>query len=258
MRKRLAATINVLIYLFILSPILIIIPASFGDAEIIAAIPERFSLRWYRNFLDTPELVSAMLLSFRLAAVSMAIALAIGLLAALALVRFRFPGRDAARALVMAPMVIPGLILGLALLIFFSRIRLAGTFGSLVLAHVVVCVPYAIRTLSAGLQGMDEALVQAAMSLGATRLVAFRTITLPLLKAAVLASAIFTFVTSLDELVVTLFLTGPRLSTLPVEMYNYIEVTSDPTIAAISVLLIVFTSAVVLIVERLVGFGDLT
>jgi putative spermidine/putrescine transport system permease protein len=105
---------------------------------------------------------------------------------------------------------------------------------------------------------MDEALVQAAMSLGATRLVAFRTITLPLLKAAVLASAIFTFVTSLDELVVTLFLTGPRLSTLPVEMYNYIEVTSDPTIAAISVLLIVFTSAVVLIVERLVGFGDLT
>jgi putative spermidine/putrescine transport system permease protein len=256
--KRLALTVNVLIYLFILSPILITIPASFNNAEIVAAVPSHLSLRWYRNFLDTPELVSGMELSFRLAAVSTVFALVLGTLAALALVRFRFPGRDAARALVMAPMVIPGLILGLALLIFFTRTGLAGSFTSLVLAHVVVSLPYSIRMLTAGLQGMDIALVEAAMSLGAGPTVAFRTITLPLLKSAMLASAIFAFVTSLDELVVTLFLTGPRLSTLPVEMYNYIEVTSDPTIAAISVLLIIFTSALVFALDRLVGFGEVT
>jgi putative spermidine/putrescine transport system permease protein len=256
--KRIALAVNVLIYLFILSPILITIPASFNDSVLVAAVPQHLSLRWSRNFLATPELVGAMGLSFRLATVSTVFALVLGTLAALALVRFRFPGRNTARALVMSPMVIPGLILGLALLIFFTRVGLAGSFTSLVLAHVVVALPYSIRMLTAGLQGMDSALVEAAMSLGARPTVAFRTVTLPLLKSAMLASAIFAFVTSLDELVVTLFLTGPRLSTLPVEMYNYIEVTSDPTIAAISVLLIVFTSALVLALEKLIGFGAVT
>jgi putative spermidine/putrescine transport system permease protein len=257
MMRRVLLGINVLTCMFILLPILVTFPASFGDAEIITAIPDRLSLRWYRNFFDTPELVASVSLSFRLAATSAVISLLIGLAAALALTRYRFPGRDVVRALSLSPIVIPGLILGLALLIFFSRLGLDGTFISLVLAHVVVCLPYAIRTLSAGLQGMDDSLVQAAMSLGARPIVALRTVTLPLLKAALLASVIFTFVTSLDELVVTLFLTGPRLSTLPVEMYNYIEVTSDPTIAAVSVMLIVFTSGAVLAMERLVGFGDL-
>ena len=110
---------------------------------------------------------------------------------------------------------------------------------------------------SASLEAMDDMLTEAAIGLGATPLVAFRTITMPLFRTGFLAAAIFTFVTSLDELVVTLFLTGPRLSTLPVEMYNYIEFTSDPTIAAISVLLIVLTSAIVLLTERFIGFGDL-
>jgi len=255
--RRLLAPVNVVICLFMLSPILVTIPASFGDAEIITALPDRLSLRWYRNFLQTPELVSALMLSLRLAAASTALSLIIGLPAALALTRYRLAGRDAFRALSLAPIVVPGLILGLALLIFFSRAGLAGSFVSLLLAHCVVCLPYAIRTLTAGLQGMDESLVHAAMSLGATPFTALRTVTLPLLKAALLAAGIFAFVTSLDELVVTLFLTGPRLSTLPVEMFNYIEVTSDPTIAAVSVLLIVFTSVTVLAIERLVGFGEL-
>jgi putative spermidine/putrescine transport system permease protein len=117
-------------------------------------------------------------------------------------------------------------------------------------------LPYTIRTIAAGLEGMDHTLVDAAMSLGARPPVAFATVTLPLLRASIFASIIFTFITSLDELVVTLFLTGPRLNTLPVEMYNYIEFTSDPTIAAISVLLIIFTSSIVLILEKLIGFGN--
>ena len=118
--------------------------------------------------------------------------------------------------------------------------------------------PYATRTLTAGLEGIDPGLVDAAKGLGAGPMTAFRTVTLPLLKSSVVASVIFTFVISLDELVVTMFLTSPGLSTLPVEMYNYIEYTSDPTIAAVSVLLIAFTSVVVLALERLVGFESLT
>jgi putative spermidine/putrescine transport system permease protein len=256
---RLAARgVCALIYLFILAPILITIPASFSDSPFIAALPHGLSLRWYANFFATPELTRSMVLSLRLAACAGAIALGLGMLAALGLSRTRFPGRTMIRVFIMSPMIIPGLILGLAMLMFFTRTHLAESFVSLVIAHVVVTLPYAVRTLSASLDTMDDTLTEAAISLGATPFAAFRTITIPLLKAGLLASAIFTFVTSLDELVVTLFLTGPRLTTLPVEMYNYIEFTSDPTIAAISVLLIVVTSAIVLLAERTVGFADFT
>jgi putative spermidine/putrescine transport system permease protein len=256
MMRTIATTINGLIYLFILAPILITIPASFSDSQFIAALPQGLSLRWYRHFFETPGLTGAMVLSFRLASLATIIALVIGTLAAFALVHYRFRGRGAMRALAMSPMIIPGLILGLALLIFFTRIGVAGSFTSLLIAHVVIAVPYAIRTISASLSGLDKRLTEAAASLGATPIATFRTVTLPLLKAGLLASAVFTFVTSLDELIVTLFLVGPRLSTLPVEMYNYIEFTSDPTIAAISVLLIALTSVIVLAAERLIGFGD--
>jgi putative spermidine/putrescine transport system permease protein len=257
MRRVVVASFNVVVYLFILSPILIIIPASFNDSAFITAIPRNVSLRWYRHFLDSADLTSATLLSFRLAALTTTAAVATGLLAAIAIVQFRFPGRAAIRGLLLSPLVIPGLILGLASLIFFTRTNLAGGFISLLIAHVIVALPYSVRTISASLYGLDAMLPKAANSLGAGSVVAFRTVTLPLLKPALVASAIFCFVTSFDELVVTLFLTGPRLTTLPVEMYNYIEFTSDPTIAAISVLLILFTSAMVLMAERLVGFGDI-
>ena len=111
-----------------------------------------------------------------------------------------------------------------------------------------------IRTVSATLEGVDRRVEEAAASLGAPPVTMFRTVTLPLIKPGIIAGAIFAFITSFDELVVSLFLTGPRLSTLPVQIYNYIEFASDPTIAAISVLLIVFTTGVVLLVERVVGF----
>ena len=118
----------------------------------------------------------------------------------------------------------------------------------------MVALPYVVRTVAATLEGFDRIVEEAAASLGAPPLAAFWTVTLPLIKPGVIAGATFAFITSFDELVVSLFLTGPRLSTLPVQIYNYIEFASDPTIAAISVLLIVFTTAVVLLVERVVGF----
>jgi putative spermidine/putrescine transport system permease protein len=154
----------------------------------------------------------------------------------------------------MAPIVLPGIVLGIALLIFLNRTPLAQSFGGLFAAHLVVALPYVVRTVAATLEGFDRIVEEAAASLGAPPLAAFWTVTLPLIKPGVIAGATFAFITSFDELVVSLFLTGPRLSTLPVQIYNYIEFASDPTIAAISVLLIVFTTAVVLLVERVVGF----
>jgi putative spermidine/putrescine transport system permease protein len=253
-RRRLLGLVNGLIFLYLLAPILVVLPVSFSDTAFVVFPPRGFSLRWYANFFASRELTEALALSLRLAATVTVAATVVGTLAALALVRYRVPGREALRTFLLAPIVLPGVVLGIAFLVFFSRTPLAQTFWSLCCAHVVVALPYVVRTVSATLQGLDRALEEAAASLGAAPLVAFWTVTLPVIKPGVIAGATFAFITSFDELVVSLFLTGPRLSTLPVQIYNYIEFTSDPTIAAISTLLVVLTVGGVLLVERLVGF----
>jgi putative spermidine/putrescine transport system permease protein len=245
---------NALIYLYLLAPILIVVPVSFSAAAFVVFPPRGLSLRWYANFLTSRELTEALWLSVRLAVTVTLAATVTGTLAALALTRYRLPGREAIRTFLMAPIVLPGIVLGIALLIFLNRTPLAQTFGGLFAAHLVVALPYVVRTVAATLEGSDRIVEEAAASLGAPPLAVFWTVTLPLIKPGVIAGAMFAFITSFDELVVSLFLTGPRLSTLPVQIYNYIEFASDPTIAAISVLLIAFTTAVVLLVERVVGF----
>lgn len=252
--RQLLGAVNALIYLYLLAPILIVIPVSFSAAAFVVFPPRGLSLRWYVNFLQSRELTEAFWLSLRLAVTVTLAATVTGTLAALALVRYRLPGRDLVRTALMAPIVLPGVVLGIALLIFLNRTPLAQSFSGLLVAHLVVTLPYVVRTVSATLEGFDRRVEEAAASLGAPPLALFWTVTLPLIKPGVIAGAVFAFITSFDELVVSLFLTGPRLSTLPVQIYNYIEFASDPTIAAISVLLIVLTTGVVLLVERVVGF----
>jgi putative spermidine/putrescine transport system permease protein len=256
MKRPLLIAFNALIYLFILAPILVVIPVSFSATQYLVFPPRGLSLRWYVNFFTTPELVDALWLSLRVAVWATAISTVIGTLAALALTRYRFPGRGALRELILAPIVIPRLVLGIALLIFLSRTFLSGDFGGLLVAHVLVAFPYVVRTVSASLFGFDRTLEEAGASLGAAPLTVFRTVVLPLLKPGIAAGAIFAFVTSFDELVMTLFLAGPRTTTLPVKIFNYIEYTSDPTIAAISVILIAITAIAVVVTERIVGFGQ--
>ncbi len=256
MKRTVLLAFNALMYLFMLAPILVVIPVSFSATQYLVFPPQGFSLRWYGNFLSTPELVDSLWLSLHLAGWTTAISTVLGTMAALALVRYRYPGRRALREFFVSPLVMPRLVLGIALLMFLSNTVLSGQFGALLLAHVVVAFPYVVRTVSASLFGLDHALEEAGASLGAAPLTVFRTISLPLLKPGIVAGAIFAFVTSFDELVMTLFLAGPRTTTLPVKMFNYIEFTSDPTLAAISVILVAITAVAVLITERIVGFGQ--
>jgi putative spermidine/putrescine transport system permease protein len=244
-----------LIYLYLLAPILIVIPVSFSSATYFVFPPPGFSLRWYANFFSLRELTEALGLSVRLAVAVMLASTIIGTMAAFGLSRYRFLGRELFRTLFMSPMVMPGVVLGIAFLIYFNRVGLMHTFGSLFLAHLVVTLPYVIRTVSATLQGFPRVLEEAAGSLGASPLTVFRTVTLPIVKPGVMAGAVFAFIVSFDELVIAMFLTGAQLSTLPVQIYNYIEFTSDPTIAAISVILILLTTAAVTLLERFVGFS---
>ncbi len=151
-------------------------------------------------------------------------------------------------------MLLPTIVLGLALLIIFVGHGLVGSWLGLVMAHLLVTVPYALRILLTSLSGLPAAVEEAASSLGAGPWPVLRHITLPLMLPGVIASAAIVFLVSFDEVVITLFIVGPRLTTLPVALYHYVEARTDPIVAAISVLMVLFTLALVVVLERAVGF----
>lgn len=243
------------IALFLLAPIIVVVIGSFSDRAYLVFPPTGFSLRWYAQFFASREFVTSALISLKLATAAMTLSTLIGIMAALAMARQRGYHAEWLQALFAAPLMVPGIVTGIAMLFYFSQVGLANTLTSLVLAHVVLTLPFVVRIVLAGLQALDRSVEEAARSLGAGRLVTTLTITLPLIKANVFAAAVFAFIISLDEVVVTLFLASPRLTTLPVRIYNYIEYTSDPSIAAISTILIAGTVGVVLLVDRTVGFA---
>ncbi len=246
--------VNGAICLFLLAPIVVVIIASFSDRAYLVFPPKGFSLRWYSYFFNSREFTDSLRLSIQLGLLTTAVSSVLGVMASLALVSLRFRGVEALRALFASPLMVPGIVVGIAMLIYFNRIHMGGTFASLLLAHVALTVPYVIRIVSAGLQSFDRSIEEAAMNLGASRLRALLDITLPLIKGSVMAAAVFAFIISFDEVVVTLFLAGPRMTPLPVRIYNYIEYTSDPSIAAISTILVILTTIVVLVVDRFAGF----
>ena len=246
--------LNGAICLFLLAPILVVVLASFSSSAYMVFPPRDFSLRWYGSFFNSREFTASLVLSVQLGLLATAISTVIGLMAALALASARSKAAEAVRALLAAPLTVPGIVVGIAMLIYFNRIQMGGSFASLLLAHVALTLPYVVRIISAGLQAFDRSIEEAALSLGASRVQALTTVTLPLIKGSVLAASIFAFIVSFDEVVVTLFLAGPRMTTLPVRIYNYIEYTSDPLIAAVSTILVVLTVLVVLLVDRFVGF----
>jgi putative spermidine/putrescine transport system permease protein len=177
-----------------------------------------------------------------------------GTLASFALVRYSFPGRDALQLAFVAPLVFPAIVYGVAMLMALSPLRLTRTVLGLILAHVVITVPYVVRTVSATLQGVDRRLEESAQILGANPWRTFWYVTFPLIRPGLIAGATFSLIVSFDEFTVSLFLTGPGLMTLPLEIYHYTEFTIDPTIAAISTVLIVLSVAAIMAIERFLGF----
>jgi len=253
MSNLLSKTLIVGLYLFLLAPILIIFVVSFGADPFLAFPPSHWGLNWYIEVLRNPEFTRAFRLSFAIALVVTAIALVVGMLAALALGRFHFRGKEVLLSFFTAPLLIPSIVLGLSLLLVFLPLGLASTFRGLVLGHLLVVLPYVIRILTVAFQTMSRQYEEAALSLGATPWVAFWRITLPLILPSLVASAALAFILSFDEVVISLFLVGPRVKTLPVAIYEYVEFRTDPQIAALSVLLILLSMLVVLIIERTVG-----
>ncbi|MEK1855191.1 MAG: ABC transporter permease subunit, partial [Phyllobacterium sp.] len=155
-----------------------------------------------------------------------------------------------------APLLLPAIVLGLAILLVFVRLQLLGTFPGLIVAHLIVATPYVIRIMTTALGTLPPSVEEAATMLGASPLVVFRRITLPLMTPGLIASAALSFLLSFDEVVISLFITGPRLTTLPVEIFNYVESQTDPMTASISVVLVAATLLIIILIERTLGLSQ--
>lgn len=249
---------NVLMFVFMLAPLAIVIWMSFTPAVLFVLPTTDFSLRWYHATFAHPGFADSFLLSLRLALVAAFLATALSFLAAYGLTRSRpFRGREAIEAMFLSPLIVPAVVFGIAVLQFVNAIGLYNTFASLVLAHVVVVTPFAIRTLQASLKDVPIELEWAAMNLGATRAGTMWRIVLPISLRSLAAAFLLSFLMSFSEVTVTIFATGPAYQTLPVRIYNYLSDQVDPTVAAVSTLLIGFSILLILLLDRLIGLANL-
>jgi putative spermidine/putrescine transport system permease protein len=248
---------NIVVYAILLFPLLIVVTISFTSGAGVDFPPPGLSLRWFQYIAHRPEFVSGTLNSLVLAVVATLLALALGILASLAMVRYQFRGKAVLEALFLAPLVVPSLIIGVALLYFFSTIGFIDSFQRLVLAHLILTVPYTIRSISATLYGLDPAYEEASRVMGAGTLRTFRKVLLPLLRPGIVVAALFAFIVSFDNFNASIFLISGNTVTLPVRIFTYLGFQFDPSIAAISTVLMVATVAVLAIAERTIGLTRL-
>ena len=240
------------VYLGLLAPLVVVIAVSFGPSATFEFPPSGLTLHWFAEFFGSQAYLSSF---FRVSLVvgicAACLATLLGTAAAVGLVRFRFFGREALETFFLAPLLVPQILLGAALYLFYARLALQASIWTLLCGHLVICKPYVIRSVTAGLVGMDPRLEEAAMSLGATRVQAFFNVTLPLLRSSLLSGAIFAFIISFSDINLALFLAGPQSTSLPVHLFSQLQWQGDPTIAAASTLQIVIIGLLILVVQRI-------
>jgi putative spermidine/putrescine transport system permease protein len=235
---------------FMTLPTLVVVGASFNPTAILSFPPAGFSLRWYVNVLTYPQFQRAAVNSLVVTAAAVALALPAGTLAALALERGRLRARSVWAAVLLSPLVVPGVAAGLGFLILAAALGLLRSRAVLVAAHVALVLPFVVRSVWVSVRNLDPALERAAASLGAPPWRVFRRVTLPLLRPGLFAALLFAVVVSLNEFVVSLFISNRVTEILPVAMFTYVVNYTDPTIAALSSLFSVATFAVVWLADR--------
>lgn len=243
----------VAVFLFLPAPIVIVIISSFSSTGYLQFPPKEFSLRWYAEFLQSQVWLEALAVSVVLGAVVAVVTTAFSFLAALATTRRRFPGKGAYDLLLLSPLLFPHAAIGVALLGLLAAFGWIGSYAGILLAHAILCIPFAYRPIVNSMKKMDLSVEEAAMSLGARPGTVFRTVTLPMLRPGLVTALLFSFIISFDEVTVTIFLIGPDVVTLPTRILTEIQESASPVIAAISSFLVVITVILVVALERLVG-----
>ncbi|CAB3797654.1 Inner membrane ABC transporter permease protein YdcV [Paraburkholderia ultramafica] len=243
----------VLTLLYLILPVMAIVPLSFSSSTFLVYPIPGWSLRWYQNLIASSEWRMAAKNSFIVAPSATVVATVLGTLAAIGLTKANFRGKGLLMAILISPMIVPVVVVAVGMYLFFAPLGLANTYIGLILAHASLGVPFVVTTVAATLQGFNYNLVRASLSLGANPVKTFFRITLPVIAPGVISGALFAFATSFDEVVVTLFLAGADQTTLPRQMFTGIRENISPTIAALATILIVFSTCLLLALEWLRG-----
>ena len=242
---------------FMLAPLLVVVGVSFSNSAVFNLPTGQWSWRWYEAMWHKEGLGDTLGLSVGVALASTAAALVFGTLCAIAIEQGRFRGREAVLAFLVSPLLMPGLVIGVALLQALRMVGLRDVFWALLIGHIVITLPYVTRTVHASLALFDTRLLEAAQTLGLSRSRAVAQVMVPALAPAFLTSGLFAFLASMDNYPISIFLTDARHKTLPIEILRYLEESPDPTIAAISSCLILLAIVVLFAAERLVGMRRL-
>ena len=234
-----------LIFLFLITPILVIIPLSFNSIpyftftkEMLSFDPAGYSLRWYQEFLSSEQWMTSIKNSFIIAIFSTILSTVLGTLAALGLSRQEMPFKNLIMGLLISPMIVPLIISAAGMYFFYARLDLIQTYTGVILAHAALGTPFVVITVTATLIGFDRSLIRAASSLGADGVTTFFKITMPLIAPGVISGALFAFITSFDEVVLVLFLAGPEQRPVTIQMWSGIREQISPTILAVATILV--------------------
>lgn len=239
--------VSVVVAVWLIAPTLVVIPLSFTGKASFVFPPDSWSLQWYESFFTSREWTSALMNSLLIGLLVALVATVLGLLASLglrALVQKRLA--SSLRIGLLAPMVVPGIVVAIGIYAIFLKLGLVGTVLGFVLAHTVLALPFTVIAITAGFAGFDDRLELAALSLGANRIETFFKVTLPNIVPGMVSGALFAFVTSFDEVVLSLFIKSPYLNTLPVLMYSSVTRDTDPTLAAAATVILVLTTTLVI------------
>jgi putative spermidine/putrescine transport system permease protein len=243
--------------IFLMTPLVVTIAVSFGSSAVFTLPPPQWSMRWFNQLPATRGLWPSFVTSIQVATFSTLVSLVLGTLCAIALVRGRFPGRESVATFLVSPLMLPGLVVGIAMLQGFKAVGLRDAYPSLLVAHVVITMPYVVRTVLAALSLFDFTLIDAARTLGCSYPKALRKVLVPALAPAFLTSGMFAFLASMDNYPISIFFTDAWTKTLPIQMLQYVEERPDPTIAAISAGLILLAVIAMIVGDRLVGLRRL-
>lgn len=240
-----------LVLLFLIAPILVIMPLSFNSEPYFTYPMPGLSMKWYADFFQDPRWLNALKASVFIGLASTTLSMILGTLAALGLSRANFPHRALVMAFLISPMIVPVVITAVGMYFFFANMGLNNTYLGIILAHTALATPFVVITVTATLTGFDQSLIRAGASLGASPMTVFRKVTFPLILPGMISGALFAFVTSFDEVVVVLFIASPDQRTLPKQMFSGIREQISPTITAAATMLVIAAAAMLVTVELL-------
>jgi putative spermidine/putrescine transport system permease protein len=253
LQRAFAAPAAAVIVLMLL-PVAVVVGISIGQSATYQFPPTGLTLRWFASFFSSEAFTAALFwISLPLGLAVSVFATIIGTLAAIGIVRVHFPGKRYLELLFVVPVIFPQILLGVGLFLLYARLGVSPALWSLALGHLVIATPYVIRTVVAGLTGIDMRVEEAAQNLGAHPIQAFYKVTLPLLRSSIISGAIFAFIISFSDINIALFLSAANTTTLPIQILAQMQLASDPTIAAASTVQVLIISLLLLVIQRIVG-----